>query len=571
MYKKTHTNQFKTPGGVSSLCIGPGNLYSMVCGSGSCLGGGGGGYGNYHNSLQSTINTATSNTLGLCYYNFFTLPSVDMRFDKDGKCIPLELMYHSRQEDEPASKPYISSSIYSHLCNMKQQIEQYQSDWDNIKKFTNPFEFIHTNIAGNKTNISKLRPLSRSFYKMIEIVIGTNLLNEYSNTIKTEVDYHAGINTFHLAEGPGGFIEAISYLRGLEYDKIKKNKQQSLSSSVSTTQVPLLSTNVQILKRNTDLHDEYMKELEHNKISKRIFDRASSCATVSGNTQDLTTGHISASMHKYNHQYEIYGNDRYYGMTLINDDPICPGWKKTKTFLDANPNVIIETGEDKTGNLLSISNFNYCASKYKNKMELITADGGFDFSLDFNNQENIAIRLILAEVFFALAMQKKGGSFVLKIFDIFHKPTVDILYLLSYYYSNVSIIKPYTSRIANSEKYVICQNFKLDDSTLVIEEISRVFPYIIDGNSEIMSLLARKHDVYYLNKIEEMNAILSFQQIDNISSTLSIITTHKNAEKIEQYKKLNIQKCISWCEKYNIPYFKQTASVSGGNIFLHRP
>jgi 23S rRNA U2552 (ribose-2'-O)-methylase RlmE/FtsJ len=317
-----------------------------------------------------------------------------------------------------------------------------------------------------------------------------------------------------------------------------------------------------------------MKELEHNKISKRIFDRSStSNAAVFGNTQDLSAiSHNPASMHKYIHQHEIYGNDRYYGMTLINDDPICPGWKKTKTFLDANPNVIIETGEDKTGNLLSISNFKYCASKYKNKMELITADGGFDFSLDFNNQENIAIRLILAEVFFALAMQKKGGSFVLKIFDIFHKPTVDILYLLSYYYSNVSIIKPYTSRIANSEKYVICQNFKLEDSKLVIEEISRVFPYIIDGNSEIVSLLSRNHDLYYLNKIEEMNAILSFQQIDNISSTLSIITTHKNAEKIEQYKKLNIQKCISWCEKYNIPYFKQNCtSVSGGNIFLHRP
>ena len=460
---------------------------------------------------------------------------------------------------------------------MKQQIEQYQSDWDNIKKFTNPFEFIHTNIAGNKTNISKLRPLSRSFYKMIEIVIGTSLLDEYSKTIKTEVDYHAGINTFHLAEGPGGFIEAISYLRGLEYDKMKKYKQQLALSSTSsnvTTQVPVLSANVQILKRNTDLHDEFMKELEHNKISKRIFDRSSTSNTaVFGNTQDLSaTSHNPASMHKYIHQHEIYGNDRYYGMTLINDDPICPGWKKTKTFLDANPNVIIETGEDKTGNLLSISNFKYCASKYKNKMELITADGGFDFSLDFNNQENIAIRLILAEVFFALAMQKKGGSFVLKIFDIFHKPTVDILYLLSYYYSNVSIIKPYTSRIANSEKYVICQNFKLEDSTLVIEEISRVFPYIIDGNSEIVSLLSRNHDLYYLNKIEEMNAILSFQQIDNISSTLSIITTHKNAEKIEQYKKLNIQKCISWCEKYNIPYFKQNcSSVSGGNIFLHRP
>jgi hypothetical protein len=51
---------------------------------------------------------------------------------------------------------------------------------------------------------------------------------------------------------------------------------------------------------------------------------------------------------------------------------------------------------------------------------------------------------------------------------------------------------------------------------------------------------------------------------------LSIITSYKNAEKIEQYKKQNIQKCIHWCERYNIPYFKQTAGIPGGNIFLHR-
>jgi hypothetical protein len=63
---------------------------------------------------------------------------------------------------------------------------------------------------------------------------------------------------------------------------------------------------------------------------------------------------------------------------------------------------------------------------------------------------------------------------------------------------------------------------------------------------------------------------LTFQQIENISSTLSIITSHKNTEKIEQYKKQNILKCIAWCEKYNIPYFKQTSAIPGGNIFLHR-
>ena len=456
---------------------------------------------------------------------------------------------------------------------MKQQIEQFQEEWDNIKKFTNPYEFIHTNITVSKTNISKLRPLSRSFYKMIEIATGVNLLDKYADTVKTEVDYHSGIRTFHLAEGPGGFIEAISYLRGLEYERIQNQPQVPLQST------PQSPSSVQILKRNTEFHDEYMKEIEHNKISKKIFERMKQEPGGTGSIMNNTNKQHNNSNH------EIYGNDRYYGMTLINDDPICPGWKKTKTFLDNNPNVIIETGEDKTGNLLSLANFQRCASLYKNKMDIITADGGFDFSLDFNNQENIATRLILAEVFFALAMQKKGGSFILKIFDIFHKPTVDILYLLSYYYSDVSVIKPYTSRIANSEKYVICQDFKLDDSSILIDQICRIFTSCLHETvgptdttttaaahipPQIASLLERRHDLYYLNKIEEMNAILSFQQIENISSTLSIITSYKNAEKIEQYKKQNIQKCINWCERYNIPYFKQTAGIPGGNIFLHR-
>ena len=37
--------------------------------------------------------------------------------------------------------------------------------------------------------------------------------------------------------------------------------------------------------------------------------------------------------------------------------------------------------------------------KYKNSMDVITADGGFDFSVDFNNQEQLAFRLILTQVF----------------------------------------------------------------------------------------------------------------------------------------------------------------------------
>ena len=482
----------------------------------------------------------------LSYFNYFLLPQVDIQVCENGDYIPLDLTITHTTDEQ---KVYVSSSIYAHLCDIKHQIEKYQDTWDNIKKFTNPYEYIHSNISGNKTNISKLRPLSRSFYKMIEIMKNTNLLSQYDETYATKPDSKMGIKTFHLAEGPGGFIEALAYLRGLGYQRHSYNEYNEKKSGGIYESNENTTSPIHILKRNTEFHDEYMKEQEYLKVSRRIFDSQKDVASQA-------SSHVT------------YGNDRYYGMTLVNDDPICPGWKKTRSFLESHPNVIIETGADKTGNLISLENFIYCAEKYKNTMDIVTADGGFDFSLDFNQQENMATQLIFCEVFYALVMQKQGGSFILKIFDVFHKTTVDILYILSYYYNNVSIMKPYTSRVANSEKYIICQGFKVVDSHSLIQQFTRIFPSLLNG--VLSSFLSFNHDLYYLNRIEEMNAMVSFQQIENITSTLSIITNHRNTEKLEQYKRANVNKCIAWCEKYDIPYNAQHACFQSTNIFLHK-
>ena len=141
-------------------------------------------------------------------------------------------------------------------------------------------------------------------------------------------------------------------------------------------------------------------------------------------------------------------------------------------------------------------------------------------------------------------------------------------------------MKPYTSRIANSEKYVICQGFKINDSTQIIQQFASIFDSIkksssgaedTDGCGVVLSsLLPFEHDLYFLNKIEDMNAMVSFQQIENITSTLSIITNHRNSEKLEQYKRANVNKCISWCEKYEIPHNAHHACFQSTNIFLHK-
>ena len=54
------------------------------------------------------------------------------------------------------NKTFINKSLESYLNIVKQQIQHYIHDWDDVKKFTNPYEYIHTNMPHTKCAISKI-------------------------------------------------------------------------------------------------------------------------------------------------------------------------------------------------------------------------------------------------------------------------------------------------------------------------------------------------------------------------------------------------------------------------------
>ena len=365
---------------------------------------------------------------------------------------------------------FINKSLALYLNNVKEEITKYIADWDDVKKKTNPFEYIHTNLPHNKFSISKMKPISRSFFKMIEI----------SNTFHIFESYkHRNINSFHLAEGPGGFIEAFVYLRNNP-------------------------------------------------------------------------------------------TDTYYGMTLIDaSNNKVPGWRKTESFLHKYPNVIIEKGHGGRGDLYNPENLNHCMQKYQNSMEIITADGGFDFSIAFDKQENLALRLIFSQIAFAITMQKHKGHFILKVFDIFLQSTVELIYMLSCFYEKVYIIKPNTSRYANSEKYIICKYFKYNDTKKISYKFLSIFCVLdkLDFTKySISSILDIPIQYYYLIQLNEFNAIFGQQQIENIVKTMCLIEHNYIKREYQiQNKNTNIQKCIQWCLKNNIPYNK---NLCPKNIFL---
>jgi len=362
----------------------------------------------------------------------------------------------------------INKTLMAYLARVKTEIDSRQSEWDRLKKYTNPYEYIHTIIPNTNNSVSKLKPLSRSYYKMIEMYRLFDLGRGLSSACKT----------FHLAEGPGGFIEAMCDLR---------------------------------------------------KVSE----------------------------------------DTYVGMTLVDETNYkIPGWKKSRNFLDKHPNVVIEAGQTGTGDIINASNLKYCYEKYCGQIELVTGDGGFDFSLDFNHQESVSAKLIFCQIVFAIAVQKVGGNFIIKFFDTFTQVSLDMMYLLSLVYEEVYIVKPNTSRYANSEKYVVCKTFRMreHDRALLVKRFILAFreKEFLQDTRMVKTILNIDISYMYSCKIQEYNAILGQQQIETISSTLYLIDTNKT-DRLDNLKKNNIQKSLIWCQKHNIPH---NNAIGSSNMFL---
>jgi 23S rRNA U2552 (ribose-2'-O)-methylase RlmE/FtsJ len=289
-----------------------------------------------------------------------------------------------------------------------------------------------------QVSIAKYHPISRSFFKLWEIIHDFQLLKEDYNT-----------TVLCLAEGPGGFIECV----------LKFRKGYS---------------------------------------------------------------------------------DNIWGITLKSKSRDIPDWKKSYKFLKSN-HINISYGSDGTGNLYNVDNILHLQKQIGKKAELITGDGGFDFSNNFNSQEQLSYRIIYSQIVASLSIQKIGGSFVLKIFDINTKDTIRMLYILYYYYEELYITKPVTSRPANSEKYIVCKKFKgIEDFMLKL--FQKNLRHWEDNFVSFISL-----PKWFENLVQAYNQCFIKKQIENIEKTLTIIETEYKHDQSKQ-----IKLATNWCKKYNI-------------------
>jgi 23S rRNA U2552 (ribose-2'-O)-methylase RlmE/FtsJ len=311
-------------------------------------------------------------------------------------------------------------------------------------------------------------------------------------------DRYSDIDTiFHCAEAPGGFIQGSNIYLQLESFKPSVNVAETLVDD-----------------------DGFMKV---NK-KKRKTDRFYKIYTISLN-KDLP-------------QYKTYNLPSYNKRVI-------------------NKNICVTYGKDNTGDINNLDNIHHINNLVGNNGSyLVTADGGFDEGTDFNNKEQLHYFLILNEIYSALCLQKPGGNFILKVFDIFTPTSIHLLYLLNLVYNEIYVYKPKTSRPTNSEKYIICKNLQEYDKSYVLTELRLLSEKFKTQKKYTSFTLFDSIPESFIENVKNMNITLLNKQCDSLKTAIELC---ENADFMKNYdselessldKRRQVFK--EWEEMYNL-------------------
>ena len=326
--------------------------------------------------------------------------------------------------------------------------------WEMAKKMANPYEMVYTHEDPHfHPSLCILRPLSRSYFKMLEIL-------DVAQFFETTVKSIPKIRTAHVAEGPGGFIQAV-----------------------------------------IDLAERH----------KKIVTSAAA-------------------------------------MTLKATDQRVPGWRRATTYLQKHKEVRLHFGVDGTGDIYNAANQESFVVHTANPVHLFTADGGFDFSVDYQLQEQRVFHLLLCSASIGIRVLAKDGILVIKIFDVFFESTKIFLCLLGRCFQQWTLYKPAISRPCNSERYFIGRGFRG-----TVPEIIAAFKQFEENSlkelypTNIDTILTASEKTYIDGYIRSHTdtQIQALQQATNYASDSS----SWYSTQLEAHFKIS----MNWCQRFRAP------------------
>ena len=318
----------------------------------------------------------------------------------------------------------------------------------------NPYEMVYTHDDSRfHPSIALIKPLSRSYFKMIEIL---DVLQFYEHLPKQ----NPKVRSAHVAEGPGGFIQALS-------DTVERNK--------------------------------------------RILQQATAM------TLKPTNNHV-------------------------------PGWRRASSFLHHHREVKLHYGVSGTGNVYETANQDSFIEAITPGVHLFTADGGFDFSINYDIQEQRVYTLLVCSATVGLRCLHTDGSFVLKIFDIFSDSTILLISLMARCFREWTLYKPSLSRPCNSERYFLGRGFlRLPPEVMKLlmelqeKGANELYPVGVTGLTAEERVFIDEHVA--VNRTEQINAIQMAEKY-----------AMNPADWYQTKLQSDFQTSLAWCQRFHIPF-----------------
>lgn len=243
-----------------------------------------------------------------------------------------------------------------------------------------------------------------------------------------------------------------------------------------------------------------------------------------------------------------------HAITLKPSKSYIPGWRRSYYFLRKHPEIHLEFGADDTGDILKIDNQkDFCKKATESNLlcNLFTADGGFDFSVDYNSQEKNVFQLLLASFIMGLQVLAEDGVLIIKLFDMYSPATQDLVLGSATCFKEFTIYKPVTSRPCNSERYFIGKGFiKSQQTKQWIHNLLDVYEKNINTS---FTRVARFFINTWPKPLQDLiNEQIQWQENLQIQSIYNTMNLDKSGVKIMKLLEDNLELCKKWCDENQI-------------------
>jgi hypothetical protein len=154
---------------------------------------------------------------------------------------------------------------------------------------------------------------------------------------------------------------------------------------------------------------------------------------------------------------------------------------------------------------------------------------------EYENNNSSYILKLLNMLYNILINQKNNGITIFNINNTLFKPNIEFIFILTHLFEKIIISKPLASNIFNQERYIVCKHFVLlgglnnkFNIINIIKNLKKVIHTWEPSCTNIESIIDCEIPLIFLNKISEMNVIISQQSFNLIYQNINILKSIKN-------------------------------------------